>query len=62
MGTEQSQQLKSILLINDYHILCKLRNPNCAKTKLVRKFLCQKISKILDKSQTKKFSLLSFLF
>lgn len=62
MGTKQSQQLKSILLINDYLILCKLRNPNCAKTKLVGKFLCQKISKFLNKSQTKKFSLIGFLF
>lgn len=62
MSTEQTQQLKSILLINDYHILCKLRNPNCTKAKLVRRFLCQRISKILDRSQTKKFSLLGFIF
>lgn len=62
MDTIQSEHLKSILLINDYHGLCKLKNPNCPKAKLVRKFLCQKISNILDKPKTKKFSLLSFIF
>ena len=58
----QSQNLKSILILNDYHGLCKLKNPNCPKAKLVRKFLCQKIYNILETPKTRKFYLLSFIF
>ena len=45
MGTEQSQQLKSILLINDYHILCKLRNPIVQKRNLSENFFVRKYLK-----------------
>jgi hypothetical protein len=57
----QDSKLKSILLINDYLSVCKIKNPNCTKTKLVRLYLCHKLSNLLDKKQ-KRTSLLNFLF
>jgi len=38
--------LKSILLINNYLTICKLKNPNCTKTKFVRLYLSHKLNSI----------------
>jgi hypothetical protein len=42
-----SEDLDKILTINSYLILCKKRNPDCLKTKLVNSFLVEKIKKFL---------------
>jgi hypothetical protein len=57
----QNSNLKSILVINDYLSICKIKNPNCAKTKLVRLYLCHKLSNLLNKPKRTK-SVLNFLF
>jgi len=57
------QNLDSILVINNYFGVCKLKNQNCPKAKIVRLYLCQKISKILNQQQPKpKNWFLSVLF
>jgi hypothetical protein len=61
MVSEQRQHLKSILLINDYLSVCKLSDPNCQKAKLVRMYLCRKITDLLH-TEKKKSNLFSFLF
>lgn len=56
------QNLDSILVINNYFGVCKLKNHNCPKAKIVRLYLCHKISKILNKKSEPKNWFLSILF
>jgi|LakMenEpi03Aug12_release.lakeMendotaPanAssembly.Ray.scaffolds.fasta_scaffold1830970_2 hypothetical protein len=42
-----SEDLDKILTINSYLIICKKKNPDCLKTKLVNSFLVEKIKKFL---------------
>lgn len=44
------EKINSILLVNNYLICCKVTNCNPKKTDLVRKYLIQKLNKILFKS------------
>ena len=53
MLSSKNINLKSILLINDYLSICKLQNPNCAKTKLVRLYLCHRLNSINNKPNDK---------
>jgi len=58
----QNSNLQSILLINDYLSICKIKNPNCPKTKLVRLYLCHKLSNLLNNKPKRTKSILNFLF
>jgi hypothetical protein len=41
--------LRSILIINDYATLCRLKDKNCKKSILAKEYLKYKISKALEK-------------
>jgi hypothetical protein len=41
------QDIESILLANWYFIKCKFDSPKCDKTEFARKFLVEKIKKVL---------------
>lgn len=56
------QNLDSILVVNNYLGICKLQNHNCTKAKIVRLYLCHKISKILNQKSKPKNWFLSILF
>jgi hypothetical protein len=40
-------EIDSILLVNWYFTTCKLTNPLCPKTEMVRKYLLKKVNKAL---------------
>ncbi len=58
--------LSSILLVNDYVTLCKLKDSKCQKSFLARKYLNYKISKRLQQKRSNQggliYLLLGFLF
>lgn len=60
MRLDKNTNLKSILLINDYLSICKLENPNCPKTKLVRAYLAYRLNSINNKES--KTNLLFYIF
>lgn len=60
MRLDKNTNLKSILLINDYLSICKLENPNCTKTKLVRAYLSYRLNSINKKES--KINLLFYIF
>lgn len=62
MLSSKNINLKSILLINDYLSICKLQNPNCAKTKIVRLYLCHRLNLINDKPKPIKTNLMFYIF
>ena len=49
----ENENLKSILLINDYLSVCKMKDPNCNSTNLVKIYLNQKIKSILEDTKLK---------
>jgi hypothetical protein len=53
--------LKSILLINNYLTICKLKNPNSTKTKLVRLYLSHKLNSI-NKPKSVKTGSIFYIF
>ena len=48
--------IKSILIVNDYLISCKLKGENCNKSILARKYLSYKISKQIVKKSNNRIS------
>jgi len=46
--------VKSILVVNDYLSLCKLRDKRCTKSTLVRSYLNYKISQKLKSTSNQK--------
>jgi hypothetical protein len=43
-----TEDLDKILTINSYLIVCKKKNPDCLKTKVVKGYLVDKIKKFLN--------------
>jgi hypothetical protein len=56
------EKLDSILIVNDYLRLCKFQNPNCHRNRLVRMYLNQKLSNILENKTIPSKSWFSFIF
>jgi len=61
MLLEKDTNIKSILLINDYLSICKLQNPNCYKTKLVRLYLTHRLNSINNLKPSKP-NFISYIF
>jgi hypothetical protein len=49
-----SKDIESILIINRYLTCCKINEPNSKRTKLVQKYLTNKISKVLNSKTSKR--------
>ena len=56
-------ELDSILMVNLYFTGCKLQNPYCTRTEMVRKYLAKRINKALvERNSTVRTSLTSKAF
>jgi hypothetical protein len=56
------ENLDIILVVNNYLSICKFKNPNCPKAKIVRMYLNQKLTNLLEKKNKPTKSWLSFIF
>ena len=56
-------ELDSILMVNLYFTGCKLQNPYCPRTEMVRKYLAKRINKaVVERNSTGRTSLTSKAF
>lgn len=56
-----SHDIESILIVNKYLTCCKLQNPNSKRSQLLQRYLTSKISKMIDKKNNPKKSILYYL-
>lgn len=47
------QDIESLLLINRYLSICKIKDPNCLKVKLIRGYFRHKLYKVLNRKKIK---------
>lgn len=48
--------IDAILLVNWYFTTCKLSNPHCPKTEVVRRYLLRKVSDVINKNKGESFN------